>query len=199
MPMYDLIEHSDNYSKSSGGFEQYYRDKPNHNLTNCESFKSKTKITGSIPADGNTRDVEIIVPLKYSSSFWRTLEIPLINCEINLFLTWSSTCVITNATIAGRFAITGTKPVVSVQDKVKLLQQLKSGFKRTINWNKYQSEPKTYAQNQYLNLLIDPSLQGVNRLFVLSSENENGRTLHSKYYLPNVEILRLMVKAFLIS
>ena len=118
---------------------------------------------------------------------------PLINCEVNLILTWSSTCVITNSTGAGRFAITDTKlyvPVVtlSTQDNAKLLQQLKSGFKRTINWNRYQSEPKTYAQNRYLNHLINPSFQGVNRLFVLSFENEDDRKSHLTYYLPKVEI-----------
>ena len=69
----------------------------------------------------------------------------------------------------------------------KLLQQLKSGFKRTINWNKYESRPKTYAQNRYFNHLINPSFQGVNRLFVLSFKNENDRTLHSTYYLPKVD------------
>ena len=97
---------------------------------------------------------------------------PLINCEVNLILTWSKDCVITNSTGAGKFAITDTKlyvPVVtlSTQDNAKLLQQLKSGFKRTINWNKYQSDPKTYAQNRYLNHLVDPSFQRVNRLFVI--------------------------------
>ena len=158
-----------------------------------ESFKSKIKITGKTLAAGNTKDVEIIVPLKYLSNFWRTLEMPLINCEVSLFLTWSSTCVITNSTGEGRFTITDTKlyvPVVtlSTQDNAKLLQQLKSGFKRTINWNKYQSDPKTYAQNRYLNHLVNPCFQGVNRLFVLSFENENDRTSHSTYYLPKVEI-----------
>ena len=118
---------------------------------------------------------------------------PLINCQINRILIWSSTCVITNSTGAGRFAITGTKlyvPVVtlSTQYNAKLLQQLKSRFKRKINWNKYQSDPKTYAQNQYLNHLVDLSFQGVNRLFVLSFENENGRTSHSEYHLSKVEI-----------
>ena len=96
---------------------------------------------------------------------------PLINCEINLILTWSSTCVNTNSTGAGRFAKTETKlyvPVVtlSTQDNAKLLQQLKSGFKRTISWKKYQSDPKTYKRNQYLNHLVHPNFQGVNRLFI---------------------------------
>ena len=133
---------------------------------------------------------------------------PLINCEVNFTLTWSSACAITNSTGAGRFAATDAKlyvPVVtlSTQDNAKLLQQLKSGFKRTINWNKYQSDPKTYAQNQYLNHLVDPSFQGVNRLFVLSFENENGRTSHSEYYLPKVEIkdynVKIDGKTFLIN
>ena len=118
---------------------------------------------------------------------------PLINCEVSLFLTWSSTCVITNSTGEGRFKITDTKlyvPVVtlSTQDNAKLLQQLKSGFRRTINGNKYQSDPKTYAQNRYLNHQVNPSFQGVNRLLVLSFENEKDRTSHSNYYLPKVEI-----------
>ena len=69
-----------------------------------------------------------------------------------------------------------------------MLQQLKSGFKRTINWNKYESSVKKFAQNRYLNYLINPSFQGVNRLFVLSFENENDRTSHSTYYHPKVEI-----------
>ena len=95
------------------------------------------------PAVGNTKDVEIIVPLKYLSSFWRTLEMPLIICEINLILTWSLTCVITNSVRAGRFTITDTKLYLAVvtlssQDSVKLLQQSTSGFKKTIKWNKYQ-------------------------------------------------------------
>ena len=71
---------------------------------------------------------------------------------------------------------------------MKLLQQLKSGFKRIISWNKYESSVKTFAQNRYSNYLINPTFQRVNRLFVLSFENEDGRTLHSTYYLPKVEI-----------
>ena len=152
MSMYNLIEHSDNYSEASGKLRQYYKDEPNNNLADSESFKSKVKITGSTSADDNKKDVKIIVPLKYLSNFWRTLEMPLINGEVSLFLTWSSTCVITNSTGEGRFKITDTKlyvPVVtlSTQDNAKLLQQLKSGFKRIINWNKYESSVKTFAQN----------------------------------------------------
>ena len=119
------------------------KDEPNNNITQSESFKSKTKISGKTTAAGNTKDVEIIVPLKYLSIFWRTLEMPLINCEVNLILTWSATCVISSAAGETTFKIIETKlhaPVVplSTQDNVKLLQQLKSGFKRTTNWNKYE-------------------------------------------------------------
>ena len=91
MPMYNLIEYSDNYSKTSGSLWQYYRDEANDNLADSESFKSKIKITGKTPAAGNEKDIEIMVPLKYLSDFGRTLEKPLINCEVNLILTWSST------------------------------------------------------------------------------------------------------------
>ena len=117
---------------------QYYRDETDDNLADSESFKSKIKITGKTPNNDNERDVEIMVPLKYLSNFWRTLEMLLINCEANLILTWLSTCVITNSTGAGRFAITDRRlyvPVVtlSTQGNAKLLQQLKSGFKKVIN------------------------------------------------------------------
>ena len=150
MPMYNVIEYSNNHSKTSGNLWQYYKDEPNDNLANSESFKSKVKITGSTPAGGHTKNVKIIVPLKYLSNFWIPLEMPLINCEVSLFLTRSSICVITNSTDEGRFTVTDTKLFVSVvalstKDSAKLLQQLKSGFRRTINWNKDQSDPRTYA------------------------------------------------------
>ena len=133
MPIYNLIEYSDNYSKTSASLWQYYKDDPNDNIANSESFKFKGKITGKTPNNGNTKDVEMIVPLKYLCNFWRTLEMPLINCEVNLILTWSKDCVITNSTGEGKFAITETKLYVlvvtlSTKDNEKLLQQLKSGF-----------------------------------------------------------------------
>ena len=118
---------------------------------------------------------------------------PLINCEVNLILTWSSTCVVTDYVGAGTFAITDTKfyvPVVtlSTQENTKFLQQLKFGFKRVINWKKYLSKPELLAQNPNLNHLVETSFQGVNRLFVLSFEGDAQRIVHTGYYLPNVEI-----------
>ena len=106
---------------------------------------------------------------------------PLITCEINLILTWSSTFIIADTTGVGTFAITDTKVIVilSTQDNAKLLQKLKSGFKRTLNWSKYQSKVSIEGGNKFVDYFFNPSFQGVNRLFVLSSENENGRTAHT--------------------
>ena len=126
-----------------------------------------------------------MVPLKYLSNFWRTLEMPLINCEIELILDWSANCVIistNNANQVPTFTITETNlyvPVVtlSAQDNSKLLLQLKNGFKRTITWNKYLIKPELLAQNANLNHLLEPSFQGINRLFVLAFENDNQRTV----------------------
>ena len=205
MPMYNLIEYSDHYAKTTGSLWQYCKDIPARNASGriivfdanntTDSFKFKAKITGQTGNDG-TKDVEIIVPLKYLSNCWRTLEMPLIKCEVNLILTWSSCCAIIatgtqnqNAT----FSITDTKlyvPVVtlSTQENTKFFQQLKSGFKRVINWNKYLSKPELLAQNPNLNHLVEPSFQGVNRLFVLAFENDNDRTSDDEYYLPTIEI-----------
>ena len=165
-----------------------------------------------------------MVPLKYLSNFWRTLEMPLINCEVNLILTWSSTCVLINfwrtlemplincevnliltwsstcvpistnvKNQAATFAITDTKlyvPVVtlSTQENNKFFQQSKSGFKRVINWNKYLLKPELLAQNPNLNHLVEPSFQGLKRLFVLAFENDDDRTNDEEYYLPTAEI-----------
>ena len=120
----------------------------------------------------------------------------LINCEVNLILTSSSTCVYNNSTVAETFEITDTKlyvPVVTLskQDNSKLLQQLKSGFKGTVNWNKYLSKPESLRRNPNLNHLVEPSFQGATRLFVSAFENDAQRTSHSAYYLPNVEIIML--------
>ena len=153
--MYNLIENSDNYSKTSGNLQQYYRDIPflddNDAIANfpsdnndSASFKFKEKITGKTVT--GTIYVEIIVPLKYLSNF----------------LTWPDKCVLSNDAKVTTFAITDTKLYVSVlnlstQDNAKLLQQLKLGFTRTINWNKYQSKVTIQAPKPFLDYLIDPS------------------------------------------
>ena len=114
MPMYNLIGYSNNYAKTTGSLWQYFRGEPENDIENSESFKSKIKITGKTPNNG--KNVEIMVPLKYLSNLWRTLEIPLINCKINLILTWSSTCVITDSNGVGTFKISDTKLYVHCSD-----------------------------------------------------------------------------------
>ena len=117
---------------------------------------------------------------------------PLINCEINLILTWSSSCVFIATSIPNQnatFAITDVSVVtLSTEENTKFFQQLKSGFKRVINWNKYLSKPELLAQIPNLNHLVKPSFQGVNRLFVLAFENDDDRTSDDEYYLQTVEI-----------
>ena len=138
MLMYNLIEYSDNYVETTESLWQYCKDIPARNDNNeiivfvrnnlTDSFNFKVKFTGQTGNNG-TKDVEIMVPLKYLSNFWRTLEMPLINCEVNLILTWSSTCILAavgDANQAAAFAITNTKlyvPVVtlSTQENTKFV------------------------------------------------------------------------------
>ena len=105
MPIYNLIEYSDIYAKTTRSLWQYCKDMPAQNNNNqivnftannlTDSFNFKVKFTGQIN-DNRTKDVEIMIPLKYLSNFWRNIEMPLINCEVNLILTWSSSCNICN-------------------------------------------------------------------------------------------------------
>ena len=126
---------------------------------------------------------------------------PLINCEVERILTWSAGCVIIYTDVANQdptFTIAETNLYVHVvtlliHDNAKL-PQLKSGFKRTISWNKYLSKPELLSQNENLNHLIEPSFQGVNRLFVLAFEYDNDQRISNKrYYILNVEIKDYML------
>ena len=121
MPMYNLVEYSDNYLETSGSLWQYCKEiQEVNNASNIvdfnganatDSFNFKTKITGQTCDYGRIHDVEIMVPLKCFSNFWRTLEIPLINCEVELILTWSANCVIIYTAVANQiptFTITET-------------------------------------------------------------------------------------------
>ena len=222
-----------NYYRDELTYETTDDNGPNKNEINPKSFKYKTSITGStnnvnhniyyaagaviinLAYDVNkigTKETEIAVSLKHLGKLWKTLDMPLTNCEVSLTLTWSGNCVITSmnkkvvraaqganpevrddSPTNATFAIKDTKlyiPVVtlSAQDDNKLLQQLKTGFKRTIRWNKYRSEISNQAKNNNLNYLIDPKFTKFNRLFVLSFENEEDRTSFSKYHVPSVEI-----------
>ena len=196
MPMYNLIEYSDNYSKTSESLWQYCKEIPAVNNNGAivdfnganatDSFNFKTKITGQTADknnDGNIAgrvDVEIMVSLKYLRNFWRTLEMPVINCEVELILDWSAHCIIIYTDIVNQnptFTITETNLYVpevtlSTQDNAKLLPKLKNGFKRKISWNKYLAKLELLARNQNLNYLIEPSFQGIYRLLVLAFEND---------------------------
>ena len=218
IPMYNLLEYSKNYEKTSGSLFNYYRDEPseatigagnntiNISIRNSKSFDYKTEIIGSLDAgEDEKEDIKIAIPLKYLSNFWRSLDIPLINWEITLILSWYKECVLVGRAFRGppaaaiisptsaKFEITDCKlyvPVVtsSVENDNKLLEQLKSGFRRSIKWNKYISQMSNPNKNNNLNYLIDTTFSNVNRLFVLSFENEDDRTSYYKYYLPSVEI-----------
>ena len=159
-----------------------------------------------------TKEVEIAVSLKDLGNFWNSLNILLINCEVSLVLSWSANCLITSmakilvrAEQGGNPAVYGDSPEsatfkikdcklyvpvvsLSAENDNKRLQQLKTGFKRTIKWNKYRSEMPNQTKNNNLNYLFDPTFTNVNRLIVLTFENEDDRTSFSKYYLPKVEI-----------
>ena len=195
----------------------YCRDEPSNPLySNSKSFKYKTNIVEKTP-EGNDSltNAKVVVSLKHLSNFWRNLNIPLINFEVELILTWSKNCALIDMTTkdAGgdnlaieapsdaKFKITDTKvyvPVVilSKENDKKLLKQLKPGFKRTIKWNKYRSQMTIQPKNNNLNYLIDPTFTNVNRLFVLSFQRIAGennttkdrRDSFSHYYVPNVRI-----------
>ena len=232
MPMYNLLEYSRNYRKTTGSLYNYYRDElsdlfnianVNYRTINSNAFKYKNKVIGNTynvdAADAGydvnkegTKKVEIATPLKYLGNFWRALNIPLISFEVSLELKWDKNCIITSSEdrvvnagppvvrdsgpIGATFAINDCKlyvPVVTLSkdDKIKLLTNLKSGFRREIKWNKYRSQMSTEVASNNLNILIDPTFTNVNRLFVLAYENNADRQSYYQFYLP-----RVMVKDF---
>ena len=141
MPMYHLIEYSDNYSYTSGSLWDFKRDEivDNANVTNDDnapSFKYKASLIGNTENNGTKNGVKIAVPLKYLSNFWRSLEMPLINCKVELSLKWIENCVLTTAANANEatFKITDAKryvPIVtlSAEDNAKLSKLVAEGFK----------------------------------------------------------------------
>ena len=215
MPMCNLLEYSKTYRKTTGSLWNYYRHEPSDPLSsNTESFKYKISIIGKTPEDNDSlTDAKVVIPLKHLSNFWKSLDIPLINCEVELILTWYKNCVLADMTVnadadtatvapsGATFKISDTKlyvPVVTLSNEndTKLLEQLKTGFKRTIKWKKYRSQMTVQLQNNNLNYLIDPTFTNVNRLFVLSfrriaGENntiKDRRDSFSHCYVPNVWI-----------
>ena len=186
-------------------------------VVNSNTFKYKNKTIGNTynvnaGADGydvnksGTQEVELAILLKYLRNFWRALNIPLICCEVSLELKWDKNCIITsleqrdigggnrdNAPRGATLSITDCKlyiPSVTLSndDEIKLLTNLKSGFKREIIWHKYRSQMTTEAVNNNLNILIDPIFTNVNRLFILAYQNADDRQSFSQFYLPNVMV-----------
>ena len=193
MPMYNVLEYSKNYAEDTGSLYNFKRD-----VGGAVAGGIDDRVVGTTNAQG-TLATKIVVPLKYLSNFWRTLEMPLINTEINLMLTWSANCVLGLANNGTRtFAITKTRlyvPVVtlSASDNSKFLQQLKSGFKRSVFWNEYLTkQDNVVAANRNYDFLIDPSFQGPNRLFVLPFSLPAAGTadprLGTGYYLPSENV-----------
>ena len=208
MLMYNPIDYSDNYQDSSATLYQYKQDEPPEDdavadLTtdNSSSFKYKVSLLGNpVVANNIARiNVKVVVPLKYLSNFFRSLEMPLINCKIKLNLTWKKECVLSTDHGNAVFIINDTKmyvPVVTLskEDNKDFIKQQNKGFQRSIYWNKYKT--KEINENadadmfKYINL--DPSFQGVNRLFVMTYNRANGQPTRNgqrKYYLEKYNVI----------
>ena len=207
MPMYNLIEYLDNYQDSSATLYQYKRDEPPEEnaiadltVNNSSSFKYKVSLLGNPDVDGGIAktSITVVVPLKYLSNFFRSLEMPLINCKIKLNLTWKKECVLSTDAGDAVFSINETKmyvPVVSLskEDNKDFIEQQNKGFQRSIYWNEYKT--KEINENadanvfKYINSV--PSFQGVNRLFVMaynSADDQPTRNGQQKYYLPRISL-----------
>ena len=187
MPMYNLLEYSDNYQDSTGSLNQFKRDEPPDDnadvANNTTSLVYKSKLMSGTD-DNNVNNVKLVVPLKYISNFFRSLEMPLVNCKIDLELTWHKDCMISSANAAAgqvvSFMITNTKwyaPIVTLSTKDNnnnLTKQLNDGFKRSIYWNQCVSVPfpeTPHKKTGITRFVLDAAFQGVNRLFVLDFED----------------------------
>ena len=145
----------------------------NYSIKDSKYFDYKTSITEKLVGNNVEKEkVEVFVSLKYLSNFWRTLDMPLINCELSLTLTWSENCVLTWRSYKRTVAAQGGNPAVdrindpagatskindcklyvpvvtlSAENDKRLLEQLKTGFKRTIKWNKYRSKMSNQTED----------------------------------------------------
>ena len=207
MPMYNLTEYSDNYQDSSATLYQYKRDEPPevnaiNDLTTdtSSSFKYKVELLGNPVLDGNIakRSAKVVVPLKYLSNFFRSLEMPLINCTIKLNLTWKKECVLSTDAGDAVFIINDTKMYVQVvtlskEDNKDFIEQQNKGFQRSIYWNEYKTKEinENADANVFKYINLDPSFQGVNRLFVMAYNRANGQPTRNgqrKHYLPRIDL-----------
>ena len=174
------------------------------NDDNARSFKYKANTTGNTENNETKNGVKIVAPLKYLINFWRSLEMALINCKVEISLKWIENCMLTTATTA-TFKITDAKlyvPIVTLktEDNTKLSKLLGEGFKSPIYWNEYKVIPKKIVEiaakngEKYIRELLDSSWQGVIRFFVFAYNNtadNNGQVSidsYKKYFLPRVKI-----------
>ena len=233
MLIYNLLEYRDSCSMTSGSMWNYYRDEANDNLNEnndddykvnnekaatSKLFEYKKKIIGSIPADNSRLHAEIVVPLKYLSSFRRSFDLSLINCEIELDLSWPRNCIKYEIwrtlgvpassnpnppincvppapTTSATFQVNKAKLYVlvvtlSINDNIKFFEPLKQGFRGTVSWKKFRSEIRTEPKIINLHGMIDPTFRNINRLLVLSFKNGDNPTTNSidKYYMLLVKI-----------
>ena len=207
VPMYNLIEYSDNYQDSSATLYQYKRDEPPEDdavadlmVDNSSSFKYKVSLLGNPVRDGAVakKSVKVVVPLKYLSNFFRSLEMPLINCKIKLNLTWKKECVLSTGVGEAVFIINDKKlyvPIVTLskEDNKDFIEQQNKGFQRSIYWNEYKTKEinENADANVFKYINLDPSFQGVNRLFVMAynrANNQPTRNGQQKYYLPRIDL-----------
>ena len=229
MNMYNLIEYSDSYSDTSGSLFQYKRDeqpldndriRQNVTVDNSSSFKYKSNVlkgltTRNVAAYTNPciehphrlfLNAKIVVHLKYVSSFFRSLEIPLINTKLHFELNWTKNSVMSNAAADGTtFKITKTElyaPVVTLNtsDNLKLTKSLSKGLKRSVFWNEYKSkiQTETHDPNNLKRILLNASFQGVNRVFVAAFDNSDGNNKiemnsHRKYVLHRINLTKFNV------
>ena len=207
MPMYNLIEYSDNYQDSSATLYQYKRDEPPEDdavadLTadNSSSLKYKISLLGNLVVANNIAriNVKVVVPLRYLSNFFRSLEMPLINCKIKLNLTWKKECVLSTDDGNAVFIINDTKMCVpgvtlSKEDNKDFIEQQKKVFQRSIYWNEYKTKEinEDADANVFKYINLDPSFQGVNILFVVAYNRANDQPTRNgqrKYYLPRIDL-----------
>ena len=207
MPMYNLIEYSDNYQDSSATLYQYKRDEPPEanaiddlKSNNSSSFKYKISLLSDRNVVGGIvgLNVKVVVPLKYLSNFFRSLEMLLINCKIKLNLTWKKECVLSTDVGNAVFIINDTKmyvPVVALskEDNKDFIEQQNKGFQRSIYWNEYKTKAinEDADANVFKYIKLDPSFQDVNRLFVMAYNRVDGQTTRNgqrKYYLPRIDL-----------
>ena len=211
--------YSKNYQKTTGTFYNFYRDDPNSSIQNdihysikdSKSFDYKTSLIGKLEGNNTEfQNIKIAVRLKYLGKLFGSLQIPLINCEVSLYLKWRKNCELTskvtreanpdadpavigiNNPTNAEFRITDCKLYVSVitlstECEHKLYQMLKKGFTVDVYWDRYRCQI-TSKRKGLINYLIDPTFDHVFRFTVLAYKNEEDRSSFSEYYTPSVEI-----------